>query len=172
MAGGGNDDATGFDLTALMDILSNIIFFLMASFGAAVVAVLPASSPTISETGENDAARDEDKVTVTLQLAADGGAEISAANNDMLPEELEPYAKKIPPKEEGGMNVEAITAHLWSIKEQFRESKDIVIVCDDDVTYEMLVDAMDASRERHMVVNGKAVFPSMFPAVVVSSLAK
>jgi len=171
MAGGGNDDATGFDLTALMDILSNIIFFLMASFGAAVVAVLPASSPTISESGENDAARDEDKVTVTLQLAADGAAQISAANNDMLPEELEPYAKSIPSKE-GQMDVESIANHLWSIKEQFRESKDIIIVCDDDVTYEMLVEAMDASRERHMVVNGKAVYPSMFPAVVVSSLAK
>jgi len=171
MAGGSNDDATGFDLTALMDILSNIIFFLMASFGAAVVAVLPASSPTISETGENDAARADDEVTVTLQLAGDGTVEISAANNDMLPEELEPYSKKIPPTDDG-MNAEAITDHLWSIKEEFRESKDIVIVCDDDVTYEMLVDAMDASRERHMVVNGKAVFPSMFPAVVVSSLAK
>ena len=65
-----------------------------------------------------------------------------------------------------------ITEHLWSIKETFRESKDIIIVCDDDVTYEMLVDAMDASRERRTMVNGKAVFPSMFPAVVVSSLAK
>jgi hypothetical protein len=50
MAGGAADDeATAFDLTALMDVLSNIIFFLMASFGAAVVAGLPASvrSPTI-----------------------------------------------------------------------------------------------------------------------------
>jgi biopolymer transport protein ExbD len=31
---GGSENPTGFNLIALMDILSNIIFFLMASFGA------------------------------------------------------------------------------------------------------------------------------------------
>ncbi len=171
MAGGGDDEATAFDLTALMDILSNIIFFLMASFGAAVVAILPASAPTISESGENDAARDEDKVTVTMQLAPDGAVEITAANNDMLPDELKPYEKKIPSRE-GELDAEAISQHLWSIKDKFRKSKDIIIVCDDDVTYELLIEAMDASREHKMVVDGKKVFPSLFPAVVVSSLAK
>lgn len=171
MAGGGGGEATDFDLTALMDVLSNIIFFLMASFGAAVVAVLPTSVPTISEAGENDTARDTDKVTVTLRLLADGTADITAANNDMLPEELAPLAKKFPGKG-GVIDRVAVNTHLWSIKSQYKESKNIVIVPDDDVTYEQLVDAMDLSRERHMVVNGKSVYPQMFPAVVVSSMVK
>lgn len=171
MAGGGGGEATDFDLTALMDVLSNIIFFLMASFGAAVVAVLPASVPTISEAGENDTARDTDKVTVTMQVKPDGTVDISAANNDMLPEELAPLAKKISGKG-GKIDLPAVNAHLWSIKSQYKESKNVVIVPDDDVTYEMLVEAMDVSRERHMVVNGKSVYPSMFPAVVVSSMVK
>lgn len=174
MAGGGgdpDDPAAAFDLTALMDILSNIIFFLMASFGAAVVAIVPASVPTISEGGENDAARDEDRVTVTLKLSADGKASISAANQDMLPEELEPYDKSFSPKD-GTIDAQAVNDHLWSIKDKFRKSKDIVIVCDDDVTYQMLVEAMDASRERKVMVNGEATYPSLFPAAVVSSMAK
>ena len=169
--GGGGDQSTDFDLTALMDVLSNIIFFLMASFGAAVVAVLPTSVPTLSEAGDNDTARDEDQVTVTLRLFDDGGVEISAANNEMLPEELTPYATKIPGKG-GKLDRPAVNDHLWGIKNQFRKSKDIIIVPDDKVTYELLVDAMDASRERHMVAEGKSVFPSMFPAVVVSSMVK
>jgi len=171
MAGGGDDEATAFDLTALMDILSNIIFFLMASFGAAVVAIVPASVPTISESGENDAATEEDKVTVTMKLAPDGSVDISAANNEMLPEELEPLSKRIAGVD-GGVDAQAIDAHLWSIKDQYRESKNIIIVCDEEVTYAMLIEAMDASREHKMVVEGKKVFPSMFPAVVVSSMAK
>lgn len=171
MAGGTDDEATSFDLTALLDILSNIIFFLMASFGAAVVAMVPTSVPTISESGENDTADEGDKVTVTMTLARDGSVSISAANQEMLPTELEPFAKKIPGKN-GEVPVEAINAHLWSIKEQFRKSKDMVLVPDGDVTYEMLVIAMDAARERKMTVDDKSVFPSLFPAVVVSSRAQ
>ncbi|MCB0969501.1 MAG: biopolymer transporter ExbD [Ilumatobacter sp.] len=171
MAGGGGGEATDFDLTALMDVLSNIIFFLMASFGAAVVAVLPASVPTISEAGDNDTARETDKVTVTMLLRADGSVDISAANNDMLPEELAPLAKKIAGKG-GKLDHAEVNGHLWAIKSQYKESKNIVIVPDDKVTYELLVDAMDVSRERHMVADGKSVYPQMFPAVVVSSMVK
>jgi biopolymer transport protein ExbD len=171
MAGGGGDDATTPDLTALMDVLSNIIFFLMASFGAAVIAVLPASVPTISEAGENDTATEDTKITLTLKLAASGRVDASIANNQMLPEELAPYEKAFPPKE-GDIDMKAVSDHLWGIKDKFRESKDVIIVPDDDVTYEMLVDCMDTARERHMVVNGKSVYPQMFPAVVVSSLVK
>ena len=171
MSGGSNDEATAFDLTALMDILSNLIFFLMASFGAAVIAVLPASVPTISEGGENDTARDMDKVTVNLRLMANGDTKVTVANNDMLPEELAPYAKSFGAVE-GKFDKKNLNDHLWSIKEKFRASKDVIIVPDDDVTYESLVDAMDTARERHMVVDGTSVYPEMFPAVVVSSLVK
>lgn len=169
--GGGEGGVEEFDLTALMDILSNIIFFLMASFGAAVVAVLPASVPTISEAGENDTARDEDNVTVNMRLFADGAVEISAANNDMLPEELAPLEKKFAGKG-GKLDVVSVNGHLWAIKSKYEKSKNIVIVPDDAVTYDLLVQAMDVSRERHMVVNSKSVYPQMFPAVVVSSMVK
>lgn len=169
--GGGDGELEDFDLTALMDILSNIIFFLMAGFGAAVVAVLPASVPTISESGENDTARDTDRVTVNMRLLASGVVEISASNNDMLPEELAPLDKKVAAKA-GILDVVAVNDHLWAIKTKYQKSTNIIIVPEDEVTYEQLVQAMDISRERHMVVNGKSVYPQMFPAVVVSSLVK
>jgi biopolymer transport protein TolR len=171
MAGGGGDESTSFDLTALMDILSNLIFFLMASFGASVIAVLPASVPTISEGGENDTARDMDKVTVNLRILANGDTKVTVSNNDMLPEELAPYAKSFPATA-GVFDKKNLNDHLWSIKEKFRASKDVIIVPDDDVTYEVLVDTMDAARERRMVIDGTSVYPEMFPAVVVSSLVK
>jgi biopolymer transport protein ExbD len=171
MAGGSDDEATSFDLTALLDILSNIIFFLMASFGAAVVAMVPTSVPTVSESGETDTADEGDKVTVTMTLARDGTAEITAAHQEMLPSELEPFAKTIP-GEGGEIAAERVQAHLWSIKQAFRKSKDLVLVPDGDVTYEAMVKAMDAARERPMVVDGEKVFPELFPAVVVSSRAE
>ncbi len=171
MAGGGGDDATTPDMTALMDVLSNIIFFLMASFGAAVVAIVPASVPTISDSGDNDTAVEETKVTLTMKVAANGDVGVTVANNQMLPAELTPYAKSFGGKD-GRIDTKAISDHLWSIKDKFRESKDVIIVPDDDVTYGQLIDAMDVARERHEVVDGKSVYPQMFPAVVVSSLVK
>ncbi len=171
MAGGTDDEATSFDLTALLDILSNIIFFLMASFGAAVVAMVPASVPTTSPGGENDTAVDADKVTVTMTLARDGAVQISAAHQELLPEDLAPLQKKIPGRE-GTIAAELVTEHLWTIKDAYRNSKDLVLVPDNDVPYELLVRTMDAARERKMVVDGKKVFPELFPAVVVSSRAQ
>lgn len=172
MSGGGGDEATNFDLTALMDVLSNIIFFLMASFGATVVAGLPASVPTISEAGDNDTATEEDKVTATVQIKATGDLDVSVANNQMLPEELKPFAKKIAPATGGGIDAKALTDHLFMVKEKFRKSKDIILIPADDVTYEMLVQVMDATREKRELIGGQWVFPELFPAVTVSSLVK
>lgn len=169
--GGGNDEATSFDLTALLDILSNIIFFLMAGFGAAVVAMVPATVPSISEAGDNDTAKELDKVTVTMTLATDGAVKITAANQDMLPEELAPYARSIAGKN-GAIDAQAINDHLWSIKEKFRKSTNMVLVPDGKVKYAMLIEAMDAARERPMEVEGEKVSPELFPAVVVSSKAQ
>lgn len=170
MAGGFDDEATSFDLTALLDILSNIIFFLMASFGAAVVATIPAKIPTVSDT-ESDVANELDKVTVTMALSRNGSVEITAANNELLPSELEPFSKKIPGRD-GKIDEPAVNAHLWAIKEKYRKSSDMVLVPEMNVTYEMMVVAMDTARERKMVVDGKSVFPKLFPAVVVAAKAQ
>lgn len=171
MAGGTHDESTAFDLTALLDILSNIIFFLMASFGASVVAMVPVTVPTLSEDGENDTAAKDDEVTMTMALSRDGSVKLSAANNELQPDVLTPFAKTIPGKS-GRVDAQAINDHLWTVKEAFRKSKDLVVVPEGAVTYEMLVEAMDAARERKMEVDGEKVFPSLFPAVVVSSRAE
>lgn len=176
--GGGHDEATSFDLTALLDILSNIIFFLMASFGAAVVAMVPATVPTVSD-GDNDVADEGDKVTVTMELSANGKVDIRAANQLMLPDEMKPYEAsfegKLMEKSIDGKKVkvptvdaQAINDHLWKIKNDFRKSKSLILVPEPKVKYALLVEAMDASRERRMKVDDKDVFPQLFPAVVVS----
>jgi biopolymer transport protein ExbD len=128
--------------------------------------------PTISDAGDSDVARDPNKVTLTLQVKATGAVSCTVANNELAPDQLAPYAKELPALPGNKLDARALNDHLWSIKEKFRASKDVIIVPEGDVTYEQLVELMDASRERKMIVNGKAVFPQMFPAVVVSSLVK
>jgi biopolymer transport protein ExbD len=169
--GGGPDDASGVDLTALMDILSNIIFFLMASFGAAVIAIVPASVPTIAEGGENDIAVEADKVTLTMMVKKSGEVSVSVANSDIEPAELAKYSKSFAALE-GDIDSKSLNEYLWTLKQRFPKSKDAIISPEGRVTYGMLIKAMDASREHYMKIDGKAVFPAMFPAVVVSSLVQ
>jgi biopolymer transport protein ExbD len=172
MAGGGSHgDATGVDLTALMDILSNIIFFLMASFGAAVVAIVPGSVPTISEEGASDVAHETDKVTLTMMVKRSGDVVVSVANNDIEPEELAKYGKTFAAIE-GRIDAKAINEYLWTIKGKFPKSKEAIINPEGRVNYGMIVEAMDASRERHMKVDGQGIYAALFPAVVVSSLVE
>jgi biopolymer transport protein ExbD len=169
--GGGTDDAAGVDLTALMDILSNIIFFLMASFGAAVVAIVPASAPVIAEDGANDVATEQDQVTLTMRVKRTGEVAVSVANSDIEPEELAKYSRTFAPL---GEKIDAgqINDYLWTVKQRFPKSKEAIINPEGKVKYGMLIEAMDASREHHLKIDGRAAFPTMFPAVVVSSLVE
>jgi biopolymer transport protein ExbD len=170
MSSAGGNDASGVDLTALMDILSNIIFFLMASFGAAVVAIIPASVPTISEQGDSDVAKERDKVTLTMNVKQTGEVVVSVANNDIELEELAKFSRTFMPVE-GKIDTKRLNEYLWTIKQKFPKSKEAVINPDDRVTYSMLIEAMDASRERY-IKGDQRPNPSMFPGVVVSSLVK
>jgi hypothetical protein len=166
----GGDDASGVDLTALMDILSNIIFFLMASFGAAVVAIIPASVPTISEKGDSDVAKEPDKVTLSMTVKRSGEVVVSIANNDIEVEELAKHSRTFTAVD-GKVDVKKLNEYLWTVKQKFPKSKEAVITPEGNVTYSMLIDAMDASRERAVKVDGRAS-PAMFPAVVVSSVVR
>jgi hypothetical protein len=90
----------------------------------------------------------------------------------MLPEELKPYARKIPALAGGGIDAKELTDYLFAVKAKFRKSKDIILVPADDVTYDTLIQVMDASREKRELLNGQWVYPELFPAVTVSSLVK
>src|ERR1051326_3540463 len=84
---GGDDEPIHLNLTALMDILSNILFFLLASFGAAVISVVSASVP-VSSVDESDGAKTDDAVTMTVALHPDG-FRVTAQSETLPPEQLE-----------------------------------------------------------------------------------
>src|SRR5687767_1577088 len=85
--GGGDDQPIDLNLTALMDILSNILFFLLASFGAAVISVVSASVP-VASTDEGDGAKTDDAVTMTVNVKSTGFT-ISGGSETLEPGQLE-----------------------------------------------------------------------------------
>ncbi|MEZ0310375.1 MAG: biopolymer transporter ExbD [Myxococcota bacterium] len=99
----GKESGTSYEvylnLTPLMDVMSNLLFFLLASFGATMVAIMPTTVPTVSS-GESppDPEKNEDSVNVTLR--ADGtGITLKCESDTLAPDLLKDLGGKIPKKD-------------------------------------------------------------------------
>lgn len=141
-AEGGSVD---LNLTPLMDVMSNILFFLLASVGASVVALLPASVPTRSDSaGSAEPARDQ--VMVTLQLAPVGFT--ANLQNESLPAaELQALRFSLPAGAgPWALPYEALTAKLWEIKKKYPASDTIILLPEPKVPYDVIIRTMDAAR--------------------------
>lgn len=153
------------NLTPLMDVMSNILFFLMASVGASVVALLPAALPTRSEAAAG-AEPPANQVMVTLQISA-AGYKAHAQNERLTREELAALRFELPAGEWAKMPYEELTSKLLAIKEKYRASDTVIILPEDKVPYDVIVRTMDAARG-----TGSAPRTNLFTKVVISDLVK
>lgn len=132
------------NLTPLMDVMSNLLFFLLAAFGASVIAVLQTTVPVRSE---DDSSIDTalDKVTVTLVVNT-AGFTVNSESGTIPEEQLAQYAAQIA-KRGPDYDLPALTTALKRIKDRFPASKVLVMVPDDDIRYQVIVNIMDAARD-------------------------
>ncbi|MBC7794226.1 MAG: biopolymer transporter ExbD [Clostridia bacterium] len=155
------------NLTPLMDVMSNLLFFLLASFGATMVAVIPNTVPTVSsgEPSPNDD-KPEESVNVTLRL--DGSGITIKCESDTVPRDvLNALGAKIA-KKDNAYDYKSVTVALKAIKEKYRASSNVVVVPDDDLPYATIVKVLDAARDTRLVDTRNAI---LFPNVVLSGIA-
>lgn len=167
----GKESGTSYEvylnLTPLMDVMSNLLFFLLASFGATMVAIMPTTVPTVSsgEATPNDDKTD-DAVNVTMRADA-AGITLKCESDTIAPDVLKDLGGKIP-KKDGKYDYKQVTATLKGIKEKYRASKNVVVVADDNVPYEIIVKLLDSARDTRLVDTRNAI---LFPDVVLSGIA-
>jgi biopolymer transport protein ExbD len=167
----GKESGTSYEvylnLTPLMDVMSNLLFFLLASFGATMVAIMPTTVPTVSS-GESAPADDkkEDAVNVTMRADA-AGITLKCESDTIAPDLLKDMGGKIP-KVNGQYDYKQITSTLKNIKEKYRASKSVVVVPDDNIPYETVVKLLDAARDTRLIDTRNAI---LFPDVVLSGIA-
>lgn len=163
----GKESATSYEvylnLTPLMDVMSNILFFLLAAFGATLIAVLPTSIPTRGDPSENASAQEE-KVTITVRADAQG-LTLALDSPHVDPSLLKPFSGRFP-RTDKGYDYAAFTQAVKRIKEKWPESRTMVLVPDDGFKFEQIVKVMDAAREYRMP-NGKKLM--LFDETVLSS---
>ena len=168
-SGGSDVDefAVDLNLTPLMDVMSNILFFLLAGFGAAIISFLAATVPVQAESDSAPEAPRTDKVTVNLQIAVEG-YKISIANDKIPPEELAKSKQLITKGDKASYDNVALSAALLQIKRRYPASDTIMIVPSDSTVYEEIVGAMDASKD----VRQEGQRMRLFPKAVIADLVK
>jgi biopolymer transport protein ExbD len=155
------------NLTALMDILSNLLFFLLASFGATIVMSINGTVP-VQSADKSDVAENKEQVTVNLRLTKEA-IEVEAAGTAQSEAELAAY-KIVIPHVAGHPDGKALSDHLARIKAAYPKSDTVLLTPEPGLTYATMIQVMDAARER-AEAPGKP--PSrLFPTVVVSTLVK
>jgi len=157
------------NLTALMDILSNLLFFLLASFGATIVMSINATVP-VQSAESSDVADTAQTVTVNLKLAKEG-FEVSAIGTAQTEDALAKLHRAFP-LSNGQFDYAGLAQHLLQIKQAYPKSDTVIMTPEPGVNYDVMIRAMDAARDIE-VTEGRAHHSvRLFPTVVVSTVVK
>ncbi len=153
------------NLTALMDILSNLLFFLLAAFGATVVMAINASVP-VQSADKSDVASTRQTVTAMVNLS-DTAIDVIITGTEQTQADLDRFKTRIPagPK---GLDYTAFANHLVAIKQEYPRSDTMILTSAPGTKYETMIQAMDASRETKITLDGIDRLVPLFPTVVVS----
>jgi biopolymer transport protein ExbD len=130
------------NLVPLVDILTAIVFFSLLTYTGAVMTNLTAfdlALPPVVVTGEQPKANAAQPDTVSLILAV-------GIKNDMLRVEhsgggAEPFAQNIAGTDKSSLD--ELQQLLTDIKTQYPDNADIMVVPDDDVSYENIVHVLE-----------------------------
>ena len=128
----------GLNLTPMIDIVTNLMFFLMIFANVIPVVLIDAPLPKVAATAEEikKAKDDSNKLELTLYVSAQS-----------VRVESRGLATKTFPLEGGQLPLAAIHTFLVQVHRQRPQDREITLIPSDDVSYESLVAVMDISRE-------------------------
>lgn len=153
------------NVTPLIDILSNIVFFLMLSISFVHLRMVSASITQQSEGNDLDT---ETALTVTVMMG-EYGYKATARDPSKKPNEGGEEKKDFPRKGDIYDN-EGLQLWLRGIKLKAPKSDSVIMTPEANVPLHRVVQAMDACREAP-ATGGGGMIPT-FPKVVLSSLVK
>lgn len=153
------------DLAALVDVLGNMLFFLLATVSFLQLKTLNAAVPALSTS--SDVSTKAVNVSVEIKstgyvLKAEGDPADASAGKVAV-------SKEIPRGADGVLDSKALARELWEVKKKTPETKNIMIFPEQGIMFEDIVKTMDASREMPSIVDPKKKVP-LFTRPVLSEL--
>ena len=131
-------DAAELNLTPYLDIMMNLVIFLIFSFQVIIefrlIDVVP---PAVSSAASASASQENPKPTITLVITKDGYRLLSTSS-EMAPIDI--------PKKGAKYDTGELHDRLVSWKKDFSLGESIVFTADLDTEYEVVVEAMTPSE--------------------------
>ena len=148
----GPDEAEGLNIVPYLDILMNLIMFMLLSItGLSAFGILNVNAPNyggpatqITEEGEKP------KLLLTVLISKKGfyvaatGGVVGQQQGQTNPAEAPP---SIPKKGDGSYDYTALTENMVNVKKEFPSESKVIVGAEGDIPYEVLVQTMDAIRE-------------------------
>lgn len=153
------------DLAALVDILSNMLFFLLATVSFLQLKTLNAAVPALS-VGADVSTK---AVNVTVEIKSTGYVlKVDGESADPAVGKSVARARDIA-RVDGQLVPKELTKELWEVKKLTPETKNIMIFPEQGILFEEIVKTMDASREMVSIVDPNKKVP-LFSRPVLSEL--
>lgn len=131
------------DLAALVDVLANMLFFLLATVTFLQLKTLNAAVPALT-TGPVSTGKGID---VSFEVRRSGFV-VKASGEPKDPSVIfTPIDDRIPRKADGTLDTDALSRKLWEVKKVAPELKNVLIFPEKHITFDEVIAAMDASRE-------------------------
>jgi biopolymer transport protein ExbD len=157
----GDDESHELNIVPYLDILINLIMFLLVTQATLVaLGIVDVSAPSYASIGPSAGQKKEPteealKLTIGIAergffIAAKGGVlpgEENGAPQEQTADNVTRAAPTIPKRADGTYDFPALTAKLRAIKTAFPATEAVFIAAEDQCPYEIIVKTLDASRE-------------------------
>ena len=145
----------GLNLTPFIDMITCLMFFLLMFAAAITVSLIDAPLPKVASTAEEvKQAKDKDnKLEITLTMSPKG----FVVRSDVAGEHSFPAVG-------GKLPYDELHKYLVGLHQKKPNSREITLMASDDTPYDVMIEAMDASRE---LVKGDAGFQAVPPEIAV-----
>ena len=141
------------NITAFMNLMVILVPFLLITAVFSQVAILEVNLP--SSTDQLDAEPETMQLEVTIR---ENSLEVGERNAGLLTGF---------PKTEAGYDFVALAEYLKQVKARFPDKLDATILLESDVSYDVLVQVMDAVRVYEAESNGKSIQAELFPEISI-----
>jgi biopolymer transport protein ExbD len=158
------DEDTELNIVPIMNMFMVLIPFLLMSASFFQIKAINTSVPVHSSSGKSENStppqKVEHKLTVILELKKER-IRVSAMSDTLEPELLAGLETEFTRTAGQELSVALIAEHLTKLKTQYPLSDTMLLIPDDEVSYNEIIQAMDCARKYHEKV--------LFPNVVLSA---
>lgn len=146
--------AEGLNLTPFIDMITCLMFFLMMFAGIIPVVIIDAPLPKVASTAEEvkQAKNTENKLDVTVYITANGFNVKLDGGKD----------HGVPKLADGKYDFAELHKYLITVHQKKPDAHEITLMPNDDVTYDVMIEVMDAARE---MVKGDAGYQVIPPEI-------